>query len=297
MGNQFQIGVVSDNEDFAHQAIEISIQEIKRIEALLSTYQSNSETNRINQSAGIKPVKVTAETFSLVYRCQRISELTQGAFDISYGGLDASLWNFNTQMKSLPSAQKAKAAIHLINYRNIILDSNEQTIFLREKGMRIGFGGIGKGYAAEMAKKKMQAFGVENGLVNASGDISAWGQSPNQKPWTIGVAHPSFQNEIFSTIDITNRAIATSGNYEKFILIDGIKYSHTIDPKTGYPIRGIKSVTTICPHAEFADAMTTPIMILGVEKGLYMVNQIQDIECIIIDDEDNLHLSKNISVQ
>jgi thiamine biosynthesis lipoprotein len=163
--------------------------------------------------------------------------------------------------------------------------------------MRIGFGGIGKGYAAERAKSLLQKKGVKSGIVNAAGDLTTWGYQHDGKPWTIGIADPDSTRHAFSYLDITNTSVATSGNYEKFILVNGKKYSHTIDPKTGLPVAGIKSVTIICPNAEIADAMATPIMIMGVKVGLDMINQIKGIACIIIDDNDRIHTSKNINLQ
>jgi thiamine biosynthesis lipoprotein len=160
--------------------------------------------------------------------------------------------------------------------------------------MRIGFGGIGKGYAAERAKYIMKEMGVESGIVNASGDLTAWGLQPNGQPWTIGISNPNLAGQIFSYLNITDMAIATSGNYEKYIIINGKKYSHTIDPKTGLPVTGIKSVTIISPNAEIADAMATPVTIMGIKAGIDMINQIKDIEAIIIDDHDILYKSNNI---
>jgi thiamine biosynthesis lipoprotein len=162
--------------------------------------------------------------------------------------------------------------------------------------MRIGFGGIGKGYAAEKAKILLQQKGVKNGIINAAGDLTAWGYQPNGKPWTIGIADPNATRQAFSFLEITNTSIATSGNYEKFILIDGKKYSHTIDPKTGLPVRGIKSVTIICPNAEIADAMATPVMIMGITTGLNLLNQMKGIAGIIIDDNDKIYTTKNINL-
>ena len=165
---------------------------------------------------------------------------------------------------------------------------------LKEKGMRIGFGGIGKGYAAEKAKQVMKDMGVESGIVNASGDLTTWGYQPNKHPWTIGIANPNAKQDIFSYMNITNMAIATSGNYEKYIVINGKKYSHTIDPRTGLPVRGIKSVTVMSSNAEIADAMATPVMIMGIRAGLDMINQIHGIEVIIIDDYNRVYKSNNI---
>lgn len=294
MGNQFEISAVADNESVANQCMNAGIAEIRRIEKLLTTYQDGSETNLINRNAGIAPVKVSTEMFNLIERSTRISSITQGAFDISYGSIDKSLWNFDIQMKSLPDRETAKEMVRLINYRNIVLDKENTTVFLKEKGMRIGFGGIGKGYAAEMAKTTMQQLGITSGIVNASGDLTTWGVQPNGEDWTIGIANPNILGEVFSFLKISGLAVATSGNYEKFVVIDSKKYSHTIDPRTGLPVTGIKSVTVITKNAEIADAMATPVTIMGVKAGLHMINQLKDIEVIIIDDNDKIHHSNNI---
>jgi thiamine biosynthesis lipoprotein len=292
MGNRFDIGVVSSVKEQAEQAIEKSIAEIKRIEALLTTFSDDSQTNQINQNAGIKPVKVDKEVYALIERAQRISKLTQGAFDLSYGSLDKSFWNFDQKMTQLPSAEQALKAVGLIDYRNIVLE--EGTVFLRDKGMRIGFGGIGKGYAADRAKQVLQEEGFENGVVNASGDMNAWGVREDGQSWKVGISNPDSPQEIMAEFDLQNAAVATSGNYEKFVWIDGVKYSHTIHPKTGFPIRGIKSVTVFAPFAELADALTTPIAVMGVEVGLDLINQMTGVACLIISDENVIYSSNAI---
>ena len=294
MGNRFEISVVADDEVWANKRIDEAIEEIRRIEKLLTTFSDDSQTNLINANAGIQPVQVDKEVFDLIYRSKKISQLTQGAFDITYGSVDKHLWNFDTNMTSLPDKDTAKKLVRLINYNNIILDEKNCTVFLKEKGMRIGFGGIGKGYAAEMAKHLLKYNGVESGVVNAAGDLTAWGNQPNGKPWTIGIANPDAKHSVFSHLNITDVSVATSGNYEKFAIINGKKYSHTIDPKTGLPVSGIKSVTIICTNAEVADAMATPVMIMGIKTGLDMINQMKDIACIIIDDDNKIHTSENI---
>jgi len=297
MGNRFEISVVSDDEDFAAASIQKAVKEIQRIEKLLTTFNENSQTNLINKHAGINAVKVDREVFDLIQRSKRISEVTQGAFDITYGSIDKSLWNFDKNMTALPDAATAKKLVRLINYRNVILDEKKCTVFLKEKGMRVGFGGIGKGYAAERAKIVLQNEGVPSGIVNASGDLITWGYQPDGKVWTIGIADPNAARNQFSSLAVTNMAVATSGNYEKFILIGGKKFSHTIDPKTGLPVTGIKSVTIICPNAEVADAMATPVMIMGIKIGLDLINQLNGVACIIVDDNDKIHTSKNINLK
>jgi len=297
MGNHFELTVVANDEKWAYDKIDSGVAEIQRIERLLTTFSDDSETNLINQNAGISPVVVSAETFDLIERSLRISQVTQGAFDITYGSIDKRLWNFDQQMTSLPDNETAKNMVRLINFHNVILDRKKRTVFLKEKGMRIGFGGIGKGYAAERAKLVMKQQGVESGVVNASGDLTAWGFQPNGSPWTVGIANPDAKHNVFSYMSITDMAVATSGNYEKFVMIDGKKYSHTINPRTGLPVTGIKSVTIITTNAEIADAMATPVMIMGIRTGLDMIDQIKDIEAVIIDDNDRLYTSKNINIK
>ncbi|MCY0978843.1 FAD:protein FMN transferase [Chryseobacterium wangxinyae] len=297
MGNAFEITVVSHDEKKARYHIDSAINEIRRIENLLTTFSEKSQTHLINEKAGIQPTKVDNEVFELIERSLRISRITNGYFDISYGGIDKSFWNFNREMKSLPDPKSVLDHLKLVNYQNILLDRENQTVFLKEKGMRIGFGGIGKGYAAEMAKRLLQKSGVPAGIVNASGDLTTWGNQADGKPWTVGIVDPNNKNQPFSYMNITDTAIATSGNYEKYVVIDGQKHSHTINPKTGMPVTGIKSVTVFCPNAEIADAMATPISIMGINSALLMVNQINHLECIIIDEQDNIYSSQNISLK
>lgn len=296
MGNRFEISVVSADKSWAECRIDEAVAEIQRIERLLTTFSDDSQTNQINANAGIRAVKVDREVFDLIQRSLRISVLTQGAFDITYGSIDKSLWNFDTKMTALPDLQTAKRMVQLINYQNVLLDTEGSSVFLKHQGMRIGFGGIGKGYAAEMAKRVLIKNGVESGIVNAAGDLATWGNQPNGSPWTIGIADPDVKEYPFSYLNISDMAVATSGNYEKFVLINGKRYSHTIDPKTGLPVSGIKSVTIISPNAEIADAMATPVTVMGIRVGLNLINQMQNIACIIIDDDNKIFTSKNIRI-
>jgi len=297
MGNRFEISVVSDDVLWAEERINEAVAEIQRIEKLFTTFDGSSQTNLINLNAGIQPVKVNKEVYELIARSLKISDLTQGAFDITYGSLDKRFWNFDINMTSLPDPATAKKTVRLINYKNVILDQKQQTVFLKEKGMRIGFGGIGKGYAADRAKHVLQQQGAKSGIVNAAGDLITWGMQPTGLPWTIGIADPNSKHHPFSYLNVSNMAVATSGNYEKYAIIDRKKYSHTIDPKTGFPVSGIKSVTIICPSAELADAMATPVMVMGKQVGLNLINQMQNIACIIIDNQNRLYSSSNIKIK
>lgn len=297
MGNRFEFTVIAGNKQKGNDAIDLAISEVSRIEALLSTYKSSSQTNLINDYAGIKAVKVDKEVIDLIQRSLKISTLTQGAFDITYGSIDKCLWNFDTNMTSLPDKETALSSVKLINYENVAVFPANGTVMLKNRGMRIGFGGIGKGYAADKAKQILINTGIESGIVNAAGDLITWGKQLNGSNWTIGIADPDQKTKPFSALNISNMAIATSGNYEKYATINGVKYSHTIDPKTGLPVGGIKSVSIICSSAELADALATPVMVMGVEVGLDMINQLQNIACIIIDENNKMYTSKNINIK
>lgn len=297
MGNTFELTAVAKDETWALSKIQLGITEIRRIEMLLTTFDDKSQTNQINKLAGIAPVKVDKEVFDLIIRSVKISELTDGAFDLTYGSIDNRLWNFDQTMTELPDNDTAKALVRLIDYRNIILDKENTTVMLKEKGMRIGFGGIGKGYAADRAKAIMLAGGVASGIVNASGDLITWGLRADNHPWKIGIVHPDDKRFPFSHMDVQDIAIATSGNYEKFVSINGKKYSHTINPKTGLPVTGIKSVTIFSPNAELADAMATPVTIMGVKAGVDLINQVKHLECIVIDDDNKVYKSQNIRLR
>jgi thiamine biosynthesis lipoprotein len=294
MGNRFDLGVVAENAAEAKEGLAKAVLEIKRIEGLLTTFNESSQTHLINENAGISPVEVDQEVFDLITRAQKISRLTQGAFDLSYGSLDKRFWNFDQQMTELPSRKKMAESVRLIDYQAIELDTENRTVFLRNKGMRIGFGGIGKGYAADQAKKRLKQLGFLHGVVNASGDMSAWGMNEQGMPWKVAIVDPDNPNQTVADFDLTNAAVATSGSYEKFVLIGGNKYSHTINPKTGFPIQGIKSVSVFAPMAELADALTTPIAVMGVEVGLDLVNQLNGIFCVIIDDDNRVYQSNKI---
>ena len=231
MGNMFEITVVADSKNCADNKIALAISEIKRIETLLSTFRDNSQTNLINNNAGITDIVVDKEVLELIKRSIKISEITDGAFDLTYGSLDKSLWNFDKTMAALPTFETATEMVKLINYKNILVNDEKCSVYLKNKGMRIGFGGIGKGYAAEMAKAILIKSGVKSGIVNAAGDLTAWGTQANGNAWTVGIADPNNVHLPFSYLSLSNMAIATSGNYEKYVIINGKKYSHTINPQ------------------------------------------------------------------
>ncbi len=295
MGSRFDIYVVSEDSVSSERYIDLAIAEIKRIEGIISSWDANSQTSSINDAAGIKPVVVCDELFNLIERCITISKITDGSFDISYASMD-KIWKFDGSMTSLPSEEAILASVSKIGYKNIILNKEKSTVFLKNKGMKIGFGAVGKGYAADMAKDLLIAKGVLAGIINASGDMNTWGVQPDGTEWNVAITNPMSKDKAFAVLPISNKAVVTSGDYEKYITIEGKKYSHIINPKTGYPTSGIISVSVFAPKAEVADALATSIFVMGVEVGIDRINQLPDIDCIIIDDKGEIHTSKNIHI-
>jgi len=295
MGCGFEITAVSYDIKEAWRAVEIGIEEIERIEKLISSWDPKSQTSEINDNAGVLPVKVDIELYRLIKRSLRISSLTNGAFDISFASVE-KIWSFKGREISLPAPELVEESRKKINWKNIVCDELFTTVFLIEKGMRIGFGGIGKGYAANKAIKKMRELNIEGALVNASGDIKSWGRSLETEEWKVIIADPKYKGRGIATLLIENTSIVTSGNYEKYFTNKGKRYSHIIDPRTGYPTTGIKSVTVVTSDAEIADALATAVFVLGLEEGLLLINRLKNTECLIIDDDDNLITSAKLQL-
>jgi thiamine biosynthesis lipoprotein len=295
MGSRFDITVVANDSIQANKYIDTAVAEISRIEKLISSWDDNSQTSEINRNAGAKPLKVDKELFNLIERAIGISKLTDGAFDISYASMDR-IWQFDGSMTVMPSEKEIKSSVEKIGYQNIVLDKKNSTVFLKLEGMKIGFGAIGKGYAADKAKTLLISKGVPSGIINASGDMNTWGKQPNNEDWKVAITNPMNKNKVFALLPITNGAVVTSGNYEKYVNFNGKRYTHIIDPRTGYPSTGIISVTVFAPKAELADALATSVFVMGKEAGLDRINQLPKIECIIIDDKGNITKSTNIEI-
>lgn len=296
MGCHFEITLVAKDSMTANRQINTAVIEITRIEKLISSWDKNSQTSEINRNAGIKPVKVGVELFQLIKRALKISKLTNGAFDISYASMD-KVWFFDGSMTEMPSEEVIKKSVEKVGYQNIILDEENHSVFLKLNGMKIGFGAIGKGYAADKAKAILQEKGVISGIINASGDINAWGTQPNGKDWLVAIVNPLNKEKVFSWMPVNNSAVVTSGNYEKYVKFNNILYTHIIDPRTGYPATGILSVTIFTKTAELADALATSVFVMGVETGLNFINQLKGVECIIVNENNKMITSKNIQLK
>lgn len=296
LGSPFEITVVAKDTVEGDHFTALAIDEVKRIENLISDWIPTTQISLVNQNAGIQPVKVDQEVYDLVERAIKISKLTSGAFDISYASMD-KIWKFDGSMKEMPSEEAIKKSVEKVGYQNIILNPQDTSIFLKIKGMKLGLGGIGQGYIADKIKALLQVKGCKSGLVNVSGDINTWGKQPDGQSWTVGVVNPMNKNKVFATFPLDDAAVETSGSYEKFVTFKGKRYSHIIDPRTGYPASGIVSVSVFAKQTEIADALATGIFVLGVEVGLDLINQLNGIGCIIVDDKGVIHTSKNIDIK
>ncbi|KAA3622764.1 MAG: FAD:protein FMN transferase [Flavobacterium sp.] len=293
MGSRFEITVVADDQEQADGYIDLAVSEITRIEKLISSWDPTSQTSAINKGAGGKAIKVDLELFNLIDRSMKISQLTDGAFDISYASMDR-IWKFDGSMTAMPSEASIRSSVRKVGYNNIVLNRSDTTVLLKQSGMKIGFGGIGKGYAADMARKKLISEGVSGGIINASGDMNTWGVKPDGSDWKVAITNPLNKNKAFALLPVKEGAVVTSGNYEKYVTFNGVRYSHIIDPRTGYPASGLISATVFAPSAELADALATSVFVMGTETALDFINQLDGIECILIDSDGKIFSSQNI---
>ena len=296
MGGRFDITIVAKDSLTAERNIDTCIKEISRIEFLISDWKPESQVSELNRNAGIKPVKVTSEVFELTQRAIKLSKLTEGAFDISFAAME-KIWKFDGSMKTIPTAAAVKRSVALVGYKNIILDSVRCTIFLKLKGMKIGFGALGEGYADDKCREMMLARGIKAGLINATGDMVAWGSQPNGKPWQIGITNPFKPDTIFTVLPLRQNAMVTSGSYQKFAMLNGKRHAHIINPKTGYPASGLVSVSITGPSAEMANGYSTSMMVMGKEKALKFIKRFPAYSYLIITDNRQVISSASLRIK
>ncbi len=295
MGSGFELKIVCESKAKAYHFLETGINEIERIEDLLSEFRDHTLTAKINQNAGIQPVQVDKEVYELIERSIKLSALTQGAFDISAGPLK-KLYRFKNENFSFPEKEIIQNTLAKVGWEKIKLNLSDLSVFLTKKDMYISFAAIGKGYAADQVKKIWLENGVTAGVINASGDLTAFGNRPDGSPWNIGIANPDNKIKMLFYIPVKNASVATSGDYEQFFMHDGIRYSHNINPITGQPLKGIKSVSIFSPSAELSDALATAIYVMGVDTGLHFVNQLPNTHAIIIGDKNEVSFSKKLDL-
>ncbi|UCD84069.1 MAG: FAD:protein FMN transferase [Deltaproteobacteria bacterium] len=291
MGTFIEITAQGTDAKKMNRAVEGAFAEIKRIERLMSEREKGSELSRINQNSGKKAVKVSQEMLGVIIRSIHFSEISRGAFDISWAAL-AGLWDFDRK-KSIPPKEKINNALKLVDYRNIAVDRKNSTVFLQVEGMRIGLGGIAKGYAVDRAIQVLQQEGIQDAIVNAGGDLRVIGEKDGQ-PWRVGIQDPREKDKLLGVLEITDTSFASSGDYERYFIKDGVRYHHILNPKTGFPAQGCRSVTIICPSALEADALATAVFVLGPAAGLKLIEDLAGVETLIIDHEGKIIMSEGM---
>lgn len=284
MGSRFEISVVDKDSIHAEAKIDSAVAEIERIENLISEWRPNTQISAVNRNAGVRAVKVDAEVLALTQRALFFSRQSDGAFDISIAAMD-KIWQFDGSMRVMPTAASIHQSVKNVGYQDIEVDTVNRTLFLKRPGMKIGFGSIGKGYAADKARALLLQLGVEAGIVDASGDIATWGKQPNGKPWSIGIRNPFRPAKMAGILRFTYGSVATSGSYEKYAEIEGERFSHIINPKTGYPATGLISATVHGPSVEFANGLSTTIMVLGAEEGQKLLQEFGEYKGVFITDQ------------
>jgi thiamine biosynthesis lipoprotein len=279
----------SDHKD-GEAAIDAVFDDMKRIDALMSTYKDTSEISKVNREAAQHPVKVSAELLALLQTAQQYSQLSQGAFDITYASVG---YLFDYRNHKRPGQAAIDKALPTVDYRQLKLDPVNDTVFFAKPGMRIDLGGIGKGYAVDRGIEILQRRGYQHAMVNAGGDTRVIGDRMG-KPWMVGIRHPDRQNEVVLRIPLEDAAFSTSGDYERYFDEDGVRYHHIIDPKTGQSPHEVRSVTLIAATATRTDGLTKTVFILGPVEGMKFIDSLPDVDGIIIAADGKVTYSKGL---
>lgn len=292
MGTEVQLLLGGVEREPAQEAVAESQRELRRLEAMMSEWRQDSPISAVNAAAGVAPVEVPAELYGLVSRSLDAARDSGGAFDPTWAGM-RGLWRFGDAMdRSVPSQEAIEKARRLVDWRRVHLDPSRQTIFIEEKGMALGLGGIAKGYAVDRLAAGLRARGIENFLIRLGGDLYASG-SRGGRPWSAGIQDPRAPGAVFAVIDLGSGAFSTSGDYERFFEEGGRRYHHIIDPSTGLPAAASRSVTALCPDAETAEVVTKPVFILGPEKGIPWARQ-RGCEVVVVDADNEVHVSEGL---
>ena len=294
MGSVFELIVMAGSSQEADHFLQAGLHEIERLEELLSEFRETSEISLINRNAGKEPVQVSAEVFKLLARCKQLHKVTQGAFDITTGSLK-KLYNFKNQEFAYPSGKTIKQTLKIVGADKMVMQ-DRNTVFLPLPGMKISLAAVGKGYAADCVKKMWMDMGVRSGVINASGDLTVIGMKPGNKPWVAGIPEPGNNRKIYCYIPLYNKAVATSGDDVQFFVRNGKRYSHTIDPKNGLPLSGIKSVSVVSNSGELCDALATAVYVMGTEVGLHFIKQVPGAHCLIIEENNELFISEKLEI-
>lgn len=282
LGTVVEITVVSREPVIADTAISSAFERIREIEAEMSARLSGNQVDTVSKHAGEGPVRVSGELLGLIKACHRYSALTHGAFDITIAPV-TRLWDFDSPTNRIPSSEEVRTALSLVGFEMIHLNCDEGTISLDRPGMGLDLGGAAKGYAVDEAVKKLNESGITAGIVNAGGDLRAFGMKPDGSSWHIGIQDPRHRDRIIGSILLDNMALVTSGDYERYIVHEGVRYHHIIDPKTGWPARGCMSVSVASPWALDADILSTALFVLGPKEGMELLERLPGIDGMIVD--------------
>ncbi len=290
MGTQARVRLWTKNKTIADIALEKVEQLMVHVDVTMSPFKESSLLSKVNREAADHPVKISAELFSVIDQAQQIAKLTHGAFDISFSSV-GYLYDYREHLK--PDEEQIKKRLKLINYHSIILDKKHSTVFFRKKGMRIDLGGIAKGYAIDLSIQALKDMGIKEALVTAGGDTFALGDNGGHY-WKVGIKHPRTESKVVTVIPVANEAISTSGDYERFFMQDGKRIHHIINPETGKSASEVQSVTIIADRSILADALSTSVFILGVKKGLALIENMKDVSVIIVDNTGKLFYSSDL---
>ena len=300
MDTVVEIKVYHSRKAEAGEAIDSSMKEIKRVEQKMSRFLPASEVSRINKQAlsegkrasGLKEgwIPISSELFSLLEEAVRLSNLTKGCFDVTIYPL-WKIWKFEGENIEVPSKRGIERALELVAYKNMILQDGK--IKFAKKGMGIDLGGIAKGYAVDAAINVLKEKNVKSAMVNAGGDIYVLGRKQG-KPWRIGIRHPRKEGEILGIVEVEDRAIVTSGDYERFFFTEGKRYHHIVNPKTGYPAEECQSVTIVAKKATFADGLATGVFVLGPKEGMALIESLEEVEGVIVNKEGEVSVSSGL---
>lgn len=291
MGTKAKVEFEWNDEQTANDLINQVIEEMNRIDRLMSPFKASSELTLINMQAAKMPLVISTEMFQLLERSIYFSKLTNGAFDISFSSV-GYLFDFHKRQR--PSPEQLKSLKDAINYRQIILNKEQQSVFFTDDRVKIDLGGIAKGHSVDQCINLLIKAGVKNAYVNAGGDSRLIGKR-GDRLWYIGVRHPRDDKKLLVNLPLEEIALSTSGDYERFFIQDGIRYHHIIDPKTGEPAMYLQSATILANDSTTADALSTSIFVLGVEKGMQLVNSLPDISAIVVDRHGKMFLSRDLS--
>lgn len=282
LGTVVEIQVRDADDKKAEDAISKAFAEMKRIEDLFTTFDNKSPVSRINNSADTI-INVESEIYNLIVLCDSITKLSNGCFDVSLNNI-IRIWGFDSDNRQIPEASVIDSALKLSGWKDVKL-FGENKIFKQRK-VELNFGAIAKGYAVDKAINILRKSGIKQALVNAGGEVSVIGNN-----WIVGIQHPDEINSIIKRIKLNGYTVATSGDYEQYFEVDGVRYHHILDPETGYPSRGLQSVTIINKSNAFADALATAVFVMGEEKGMKLIESLDDTEVMIIDERGRISYS------